>query len=68
MGRVRLRPLRVLNLGFDTATSTGKLMLTASAKAAEVATLMAEGHSVRAVAEPLGISVGSVHSILKKAA
>ena len=93
--------LRVLNLGLDTGTPTGKLMLTmlggvaefersmmlerqregiakakadgkykgrkptSRAKAAEVAALKAEGRSVRAIAEALGISVGSVHGMLK---
>jgi DNA invertase Pin-like site-specific DNA recombinase len=93
--------LRILNLGLDTSTPTGKLMLTmmggvaefersmmlerqregiakakgegrykgrkptARAKADEVAAMKAEGRSVRAIAEALGISVGSVHGILK---
>ena len=96
--------LRILNLGLDTSTSTGKLMLTvmggvaefertmmlerqregiakakaegtykgrkptARAKAAEVQAMKAEGKSVRAIAEALGISVGSVHGMLKAAA
>ena len=95
--------LRILNLGLDTATPTGKLMLTvmggvaefersmmlerqregiakakdegkyvgrkptARAKADEVRALKAEGKSVRAIAEALGISVGSVHGMLKAA-
>ena len=41
---------------------------TARAKAAEVAEMKAAGKSVRAIAEALGISVGSVHGILKAAA
>ena len=93
--------LRILNLGLDTATPTGKLMLTvmggvaefersmmlerqregiakaksegiyrgrkptARAKAAEVAEMKAAGMSVRAIAEALGISVGSVHGMIK---
>ena len=93
--------LRILNLGLDTSTPTGKLMLTvmggvaefersmmlerqregiakakaegvykgrkptSRAKAAEVAALKAEGRSVRAIAVELGISVGSVHGMLK---
>ena len=93
--------LRILNLGLDTATPTGKLMLTvmcgvaefersmmlerqregiakakaegaykgrkptSRAKADEVAAMKAEGRSVRAIAEALGISVGSVHGMLK---
>lgn len=96
--------LRILNLGLDTSTPTGKLMLTvmggvaefersmmlerqregiakakaegvykgrkptARAKADEVRALKAEGKSVRAIAEALGISVGSVHGMLKAAA
>lgn len=96
--------LRILNLGLDTATPTGKLMLTmmggvaefersmmlerqlegiakakaegvykgrkptARAKADDVCAMKAEGRSVRAIAEALGISVGSVHGILKAAA
>lgn len=96
--------LRILNLGLDTSTPTGKLMLTvmggvaefertmmlerqkegvakakaegvykgrkptSRAKAAEVATMKAEGKSVRAIAEALNISVGSVHGMLKAAA
>ena len=96
--------LRILNLGLDTSTPTGKLMLTvmggvaeferammlerqregiakakadgvykgrkptARAKSDEVRTMKAEGKSVRAIAEALGISVGSVHGILKAAA
>ena len=95
--------LRILALGLDTATTTGKLMLTvmggvaefersmmlerqregiakakdegrykgrkptARVKADEVAALKAEGKSVRAIAEALGISVGSVHGMLKLA-
>ena len=93
--------LRILNLGLDTSTPTGKLMLavmggvaefersmmlerqregiakakgegrykgrkpTSRARSAEVAALKAEGRSVRAIAEALGISVGSVHGMLK---
>ena len=93
--------LRILNLGLDTATPTGKLMLTvmggvaeferammlerqregiakakgegrykgrkptARAKADEVMALKAQGKSVRAIADELGISVGSVHGMLK---
>ncbi|WP_237482604.1 recombinase family protein [Lichenibacterium dinghuense] len=93
--------LRILNLGLDTATPTGKLMLTvmggvaefersmmlerqregiakakaegaykgrkptSRARSAEVAALKAEGRSVRAIAEALGISVGSVHGMLR---
>ena len=96
--------LRILNLSLDTATPTGKLMLTlmggvaefertmmlerqregiakakaegtykgrkptARAKTAEVAEMKAAGKSVRAIAEALGISVGSVHGMLKAAA
>ena len=96
--------LRILNLGLDTSTPTGKLMLTvmggvaefertmmlerqregiakakaegvykgrkptSRARAAEVAALKAEGRSVRAIAEALGISVGSVHGMLKAVA
>ena len=96
--------LRILNLGLDTSTPTGKLMLTvmggvaefersmmlerqregiakakaegvyrgrkptARAKAGEVRAMKAAGKSVRAIAEALGISVGSVHGILKDAA
>ena len=96
--------LRILNLGLDTSTPTGKLMLTvmggvaeferammlerqregiakakaegvykgrkptARAKADEVQAMKAEGKSVRAIAEALGISAGSVHGILKAAA
>lgn len=95
--------LRILNLGLDTATPTGKLMLTvmggvaeferammlerqregiAKAKgegrykgrkptvrvrAEEVRVLKAEGKSLRQIADALGISVGSVHGILKVA-
>jgi DNA invertase Pin-like site-specific DNA recombinase len=95
--------LRILNLGLDTSTPTGKLMLTvmggvaelersmmlerqregiakakadgvykgrkptARAKADDVRALKAEGKSVRAIAEALGISVGSVHGLLKAA-
>ena len=96
--------LRILNLGLDTATPTGKLMLTvmggvaefersmmlerqregiakakaegvyrgrkptARAKFDEVQAMRAEGKSVRAIAEALEISVGSVHGMLKSAA
>ena len=38
---------------------------TSRARATEVAALKAEGRSVRAIAEALGISVGSVHGMLK---
>ena len=93
--------LRILNLGLDTATPTGKLMLTvmggvaefersmmlerqregiakakgegrykgrkptARAKADEVRALKMSGRSMREIAEALGVSVGSVHGILK---
>ena len=96
--------LRILNLGLDTSTPTGKLMLTvmggvaefersmmlerqregiakakaegvykgrkptARAKGDEVRAMKAEGKSVRAIAEALEISVGSVHGMLKAAA
>ena len=96
--------LRILNLGLDTATPTGKLMLTvmggvaeferammlerqregiakakaegvykgrkptARAKADEVRTMKDAGKSMREIAEALGISVGSVHGLLKTAA
>ena len=96
--------LRILSLGLDTVTPTGKLMLTvmggvaeferammlerqrdgiakakaegvykgrkptARAKADEVQAMKAEGKSIRAIAEALGISVGSVHGMLKAAA
>ena len=96
--------LRILNLGLDTATPTGKLMLTvmggvaefersmmlerqregiakaksegryvgrkptARAKADEVRALKVAGKSMREIAEALGISVGSVHGVLKAAA
>lgn len=96
--------LRILNLGLDTATPTGKLMLTvmggvaefersmmlerqregiakakgegrykgrkptARAKADEVRALKDAGKSMREIAEALGISVGSVHGMLKAAA
>ncbi len=96
--------LRILNLGLDTSTPTGKLMLTvmggvaeferammlerqregiakakgegrykgrkptARAKAGEVCELKAAGKSMREIAEALGISVGSVHGMLKPAA
>ena len=95
--------LRILNLGLDTATPTGKLMLTvmggvaeferammlerqregiAKAKgegrykgrkptvrvrAEEVRSLKAEGKSMRHIADALGISLGSVHGMLKAA-
>jgi DNA invertase Pin-like site-specific DNA recombinase len=95
--------LRILNLGLDTSTPTGKLMLTvmggvaefersmmlerqregiakakgegrykgrkptARAKAEEVHAMKAEGKSMREIAEALGISVGSVHGMLKTA-
>lgn len=96
--------LRVLNLGLDTATPTGKLMLTvmggvaeferammlerqregiakakadgvyrgrkptSRSKASEVYALKAAGKSMREIAETLGISLGSVHGLLKDAA
>ena len=96
--------LRILNLGLDTSTPTGKLMLTvmggvaefersmmlerqregiakakgegrykgrkptARAKADEVRALKDAGKSMREIAEALGISVGSVHGVLKDAA
>ncbi|MGI3902396.1 MAG: recombinase family protein [Janthinobacterium lividum] len=96
--------LRILNLGLDTATPTGKLMLTvmggvaefersmmlerqregiakakgecrykgrkptARAKADEVRALKVAGKSMREIAVALGISVGSVHGVLKDAA
>ena len=96
--------LRILSLGLDTVTPTGKLMLTvmggvaeferammlerqregiakakaegvykgrkptARAKADEVQAMKTEGKSIRAIAEALGISVGSVHGMLKAAA
>lgn len=96
--------LRVLNLGLDTGTPTGKLMLTmlggvaefersmmlerqregiakaksegkykgrkptARAKVDEVKALKAAGKSMRTIAEELGISLGSVHGLLKDAA
>ena len=95
--------LRILNLGLDTSTSTGKLMLTvlggvadfersmmlerqregiakakaegvfrgrkptARAKVDEVKALKQAGRSMREIAEALGISVGSVHGMLKAA-
>lgn len=106
VGRLEQRgvALRVLNLGLDTSTPTGKLMLTmlggvaefersmmlerqregiakakgegkykgrkpiARAKADEARALKATGKSMRAIAEELGISVGSVHGMLKDAA
>ena len=93
--------LRILNLGLDTSTPTGKLMLTvmggvaefertmmlerqlegiakakqegrykgrkptARAKADEVRAMKQSGRSMREIAEALGISVGSVHGVLK---
>ena len=96
--------LRILNLGLDTATPTGKLMLTvmggvaeferammlerqregiakakeegrykgrkptSRSKASEVCALKAAGKSMREIAETLGISLGSVHGLLKDAA
>ncbi len=96
--------LRILNLGLDTSTPTGKLMLTvmggvaeferammlerqcegiakakaegvyrgrkptARAKADEVRAMKDSGKSMREIAEALGISVGSVHGMLKVAA
>ena len=96
--------LRILNLGLDTATPTGKLMLTvmggvaefersmmlerqregiakakeegrykgrkpaSRSKASEVYALKAAGKSMREIAETLGISLGSVHGLLKAAA
>lgn len=96
--------LRILNLGLDTATPTGKLMLTvmggvaefersmmlerqregiakakaegvykgrkptARAKVDEVRAMKDAGKSMREIAEALGISVGSVHGLLKTAA
>ena len=95
--------LRVLNLGLDTSTPTGRLMLTvmggvaefersmmlerqregiakakaegvyrgrkptARAKVDEVRALKLAGRSMREIAEALGISVGSVHGMLKVA-
>ena len=95
--------LRILNLGLDTSTPTGKLMLTvmggvaefersmmlerqregiakakaegvyrgrkptARAKADEVRAMKAAGRSMREIAEALGISVGSVHGMVKAA-
>ena len=95
--------LRVLSLGLDTSTPTGRLMLTvmggvaefersmmlerqregiAKAKAEgvykgrkptartkidEVKAMKQAGRSMRAIAEALGISVGSVHGMLKAA-
>ena len=41
---------------------------TARAKADEVQAMKTEGKSIRAIAEALGISVGSVHGMLKAAA
>ena len=96
--------LRILNLGLDTSTPTGKLMLTvmggvaefersmmlerqregiakakeegrykgrkptSRSKASEVYALKAAGKSMREIAETLGISLGSVHGLLKDAA
>ncbi len=96
--------LRILNLGLDTSTPTGKLMLTvmggvaeferammlerqregiakakaegvykgrkptARAKVDEVRALKQAGSSMREIAEALGISVGSVHGMVKVAA
>ncbi len=96
--------LRVLSLGLDTSTPTGKLMLTvmggvaefersmmlerqregiakakaegvyrgrkptARAKADEVSAMKQAGSSMREIAETLGISLGSVHALLKDAA
>ncbi len=95
--------LRILNLGLDTSTPTGKLMLTvmggvaefersmmlerqregiakakaegvyrgrkptARAKVDEARTLKQAGKSMREIAQALGISVGSVHGMLKAA-
>ena len=95
--------LRIINLGLDTSTPTGKLMLTvmggvaefersmmlerqregiakakadgvykgrkptARAKVDEVKAMKQAGRSMREIAEALGISVGSVHSMLKAA-
>jgi len=92
--------LRIVNMGIDTNTPTGKLMLnvlggvaeferemmlerqregiarakaegrykgrkpTAQAKAAEVRALKAQGVSMSAIAERLGIGKGSVHRVL----
>ena len=92
--------LRIVNMGIDTNTPTGKLMLnvlggvaeferemmlerqregiakakaegrykgrkpTAQAKAAEVRALKAQGLSMSAIAERLGIGKGSVHRVL----
>lgn len=96
--------LRILNLGLDTGTPTGKLMLTmlggvaefersmmlerqregiakakgegkykgrkptSRSKASEVYALKAADKSMREIAETLGISLGSVHSLLKSTA
>ena len=96
--------LRIINLGLDTSTPTGKLMLTvmggvaeferammlerqregiakakaegvyrgrkptARAKVDEVKALKQAGKSMREIAVALGISVGSVHGMLKAAA
>ena len=106
VGRLEERgvALRVLNLGLDTGTPTGKLMLTmlggvaefersmmlerqregiakaksegkykgrkptSRSKASEVYALKAAGKSMREIAETLGISLGSVHGLLKDAA
>ena len=93
--------VRILNMGLDTSTPTGRLQLTvlggvaeferdmmlerqregiakakaegaykgrkptSRARSAEVAALKAEGRSVRAIAKALGISIGSVHGLLK---
>lgn len=103
VGRLQARgvALRIVAMGIDTTTPTGKLMLnvlgsvaeferdmmlerqregiakakaegrykgrapTARAKAAEVASLAAEGLSMGAIAKHLGIGKGSVHRILK---
>ena len=95
--------LRVLSLGLDTSTPTGRLMLTvmggvaefersmmlerqregiakakaegvyrgrkptARAKIDEVKAMKQAGRSMREIAEALGISVGSVHGMLKAA-
>ena len=95
--------LRILNLGLDTSTPTGKLMLTvmggvaeferammlerqregiqkakgegrykgrkptARVKVDEAKALKAAGTSMRAIADELGVSLGSVHGMLKPA-
>lgn len=68
--------LQIQNLGIDTATPTGKLMLTMKAKGVykgrkptamekrdEVLLLLSQGIAKAAVAKRLGISVSSVHRI-----